>query len=54
LLFSPCDAFLLPDILVPAHASVPSVYDLYEAGKTEEAKGLVEELLKKRPQKPPP
>ena len=41
--------FLLPDIFVPAHAFTPSAYDLYEAGRTEEAKGLAEELLKKDP-----
>ncbi len=41
--------FLLPDSFTPAHASAPSAYDLYEAGKTEEAKGLAEELLKKDP-----
>ncbi len=45
--------FLLPDIFVPAHASAPSVYDLYEAGKTEEAKGIVEEVLKKDPKNHP-
>lgn len=39
----------LPDHFMPASASMPSPYELYEAGRIEEAKGLAEELLKDDP-----
>lgn len=39
----------LPDHFMPACAAVPSPYELYQAGRTEEAKGIVEELLKSDP-----
>ena len=31
----------LPDHFMPACAAVPSPYELYQAGRTEEAKGIV-------------
>ena len=41
--------FVLSHSFTSVHAYMPSVYELYEAGKIEEAKSLAEEILKSDP-----